>query len=117
MLDQLEQEHRIGAEKIRDLDQALARYQNGGPAELDAFADAVEAYAAMHWTHMRTEETEVLPRAEKTFTADDWKIVDAAFGSHGDPLLGVDRGTQYEALFRRIVNLAPPPIGVGPERY
>ena len=80
-------------------------------------ANAVEAYAAMHWTHMRTEETEVLPRAEKTFTADDWKIVDAAFGSHGDPLLGVDRGTQYEALFRRIVNLAPPPIGVGPERY
>jgi hypothetical protein len=27
----------------------------------------------------------------------------------------VDAGSEYRALFTRIVNLAPPPIGLGPE--
>src|SRR5678816_1472798 len=30
VLDRLKQEHRLGAEKIRTLEQALARYQQGG---------------------------------------------------------------------------------------
>jgi hypothetical protein len=31
-------------------------------------------------------------------------------------LLGAEAGARYDALFTRIVNLAPPPIGLGPER-
>ena len=45
----------------------------------------------------------------------DWKEIDAAFAGHTDPLLGPAAGAEYEMLFRRIVNLAPPPVGVGPE--
>src|ERR1700730_18334682 len=45
LLDRLKTEHRAGAEKIRALEQALARYQQGGAAEFSNFMAAVEAYA------------------------------------------------------------------------
>ena len=116
LLDRLQTEHRAGAEKIRTLEQALARYQQGGDREFSNFLAAVEEYAAFHWDHMRAEEKEVLPLAEKYLSAGDWEAIDAAFLGHADPLLGAEAGAKYDALFTRIVNLAPPPIGLGPER-
>jgi hemerythrin-like domain-containing protein len=115
LIDRLEGEHRAGGEKIRSLEQALTRYRSGGAAEFPAFAEAVQAYASFHWDHMRAEEEELLPRAREHLTADDWREIDAAFSGNADPLVGAAAGADYEALFRRIVNLAPPPIGVGPE--
>lgn len=116
LLNRLEAEHRDGASKIRAVEQALARFQQGGMAEFPAFAAAVDAYADFHWEHMRAEEKEVLPLAEKHLTAGDWEAIDAAFTDHSDPLFGAEAGQAYDQLFRRIVNLAPPPIGVGPVR-
>jgi hemerythrin-like domain-containing protein len=114
LLDRLEGEHWTGAHKIRTLEQALARYQHGGGSEFPDFAKAVEDYAAFHWSHMRAEEDEVLPLAEKHLSAADWEAIDTAFLGHIDPMLGAEEGSGYQALFTRIVNLAPPPIGVGP---
>jgi hemerythrin-like domain-containing protein len=114
LLDDLEAEHVAGAEKIRTLEQSLARYQQGGDAEAGAFIAAVEAYAEFHWKHMGREEKEVFPLAEKHLTEDDWAAIDAAFAGHADPLVGDSSGEDYRKLFRRIVNLAPPPIGLGP---
>jgi len=116
LLDRLQTEHRAGAEKIRTLEQALARYQQGGDREFSRFLAAVDEYAAFHWDHMRAEEKEVLPLAEKYLSAGDWEAIDAAFLGHTDPMLGAESGAKYDALFTRIVNLAPPPIGLGPER-
>ncbi len=62
---------------------------------------------------MRKEEVEVMPAAERHLLPEDWAEIDAAFGSHGDPLFGVDAETEFGTLFRKIVDLAPPPIGVG----
>jgi hemerythrin-like domain-containing protein len=117
LLDRLEGEHSTGAQKIRTLEQTLARYQHGGAPEFSDFAKAVEDYAAFHWCHMRAEEDEVLPLAEKHLTAADWEEIDRAFLSHVDPMHGAETERQYQALFTRIVNLAPPPIGVGPALY
>ena len=117
LLDRLHEEHRAGAEKIRDLEQALSRYEHGGGTGFrDVFVAAVEAFAAFHWDHMRCEEKEVLPLAEKHLTAGDWRAIDAAFTGHTDPLFGAEAGAEYDRLFRRIAMLAPPPIGVGPAR-
>jgi hemerythrin-like domain-containing protein len=116
LLDRLNIEHRAGAEKIRVLEQALSRYQQGGAAESSKFMAAVEEYAAFHWEHMRSEEKEVVPLAEKYLLAGDWQTIDAAFLGHSDPMLGAEAGAKYSALFTRIVNLAPPPIGLGPEQ-
>jgi hemerythrin-like domain-containing protein len=116
LLERLKSEHRSGAEKIRTLALALTRYQQGGAAEFSNFMAAVEAYATFQWKHMGTEEKEVLPLAEKHLTAPDWKVIDAAFLGHTDPMLGTNAGIEYDALFDRIFKLAPPPIGMGPTR-
>jgi branched-chain amino acid transport system ATP-binding protein len=116
LLDRLETEHRAGNEKVRSLEQALARYHAGGSPEFSNFRAAVEAYAQFHWDHMRAEENDVLPLAQKHLTTEDWREIDAAFEGHADPLFGVEAGDRYASLFSRIVALAPPPIGVGPKR-
>jgi hemerythrin-like domain-containing protein len=114
LIDKLLTEHRVGAEKIRALDQALERYRQGGAAAFPAFAEAALAYAAFHWDHMRTEEDQLIPLARAHLTAEDWKVIDAAFTGHSDPLFGAEAEQEYEGLFRKIVDLAPPPLGVGP---
>jgi len=107
-------EHRAGAVKLRQLEQALIRYQQGGRDEFPVFAAAVEAYVAFARNHMRSEETEVIPLAQQHLTPADWAEIDAAFLDHTDPLLGTSARDDFLELFRRIVNRAPPPIGVGP---
>ena len=114
-LDQLEAEHIHGAKLIRDLEQALLRWEMGGQRELAAFAEEVERYADFHWRHMRQEEEVVLPLAERTLMDDDWREIDAAFAGNADPLIARDVEKDFQRLFKRIVNIAPPPIGVGRE--
>ena len=114
LIDRLHSEHAIGAEKIRLLALALAQYEEGGAAQFAAFAEAVSAYAAFHYDHMRTEEDELIPLARQYLTPEDWAEIEDAFAGHTDPLFGVKESAQYTELFRRIVNLAPPPLGLGP---
>lgn len=114
VLDRLESEHRAGAGKIRQLHQALNRYQQGGPLQFQPFQVAVEAYCAFEFAHMRLEEAEMLPMAERYLQREDWVEIDRAFLDHDDPIFGVATSDEYRQLFKRIVNLAPPPIGVGP---
>ena len=116
VLDRLEAEHRDGVKHIQRLKDALARYQHEGAREFAGFAKGVADFASFHWEHMRVEETDVLPRARKHLTSADWTEIDAAFANNEDPLLGESARASYRELFRRIVNLAPPPLGVGPSR-
>jgi hemerythrin-like domain-containing protein len=114
VLDVLEEEHRAGAGHIRALEQALARYQHGGPAEFPAFAAAVEAFGAFQTEHMRREERDILPMARAHLTPADWQVIDAAFTGGAVPLFNDATAESFDRLFDLIVRLAPPPIGVGP---
>jgi len=114
VLDDLEDEHRRGDEMTRELRYLLTRCRVGGAGARQAFVAAVERYAAFHWAHMRKEEDVVLPLALKTLTIADWTAIDAAFSVNDDPLPGVAPRQEFDALFRLIVAMAPPPIGVGP---
>jgi hemerythrin-like domain-containing protein len=116
LLDRLKQEHESGSVKLRQLQQALTRYQHGGRGAFLDFAALVADFAAFHWEHMRLEENELLPLATRHLTDADWDAVDAAFLGHTNPLLGAKQGNEHRDLFRRIVNLAPQPIGVAPVR-
>lgn len=115
LIERLEDEHRAGQRRIRELFQALTRYEQGGAPELYAFCDLAESYVDFELAHMRSEETELLPLAEQQLLAQDWEEIDAAFLDHADPLFGASAADGFRQLFSRIVNLAPPPIGVGPE--
>ena len=112
LLDRLKQEHEQGDVKLGELRQALSRYEQGGHGQFPEFAAQVADFAAFHWEHMRVEENELLPMATRHLTEADWDAVDAAFLGHSDPLLGTEQGKEYQNLFRRIVDLAPRPIGV-----
>jgi len=115
-LDELETEHVQDRELVAGLTDALDRYEKFGREAFDAFDNAVKDYAKFEWSHMRKEEEVILPMAEQALSADDWKAIDAAFRSNEDPIVGVRVSREFRELFKRIVNLAPPPIGVGPEQ-
>lgn len=115
-LDELETEHVQDRELVAGLADALDRYEKFGREAFDAFDNAVKDYAKFEWSHMRKEEEVILPMAEQALSADDWKAIDEAFRSNEDPIVGVRVTREFRELFKRIVNLAPPPIGVGPEQ-
>lgn len=115
LLDGLEREHAVGRERFDELKARWESYR-ADPAALGPFVDGVERYARFHWRHMRKEEDEVLPLAAQALAAEDWQAIDAAFASNSDPVVGVPASKAFRELFKRIVSVAPPPWGVGPER-
>jgi hemerythrin-like domain-containing protein len=114
LLDALHREHAIGRERFAELKAMWERYR-ADPAALPPFVDGVERYAHFHWRHMRKEEDEVLPLAAEALLADDWEAIDAAFVSNSDPVVGVSASRAFRELFRHLVAILPPPLGVGPE--
>jgi branched-chain amino acid transport system ATP-binding protein len=114
VLDDLEREHVAGRAAAEALAGALDEFRKAGAAGQPAFAATLKQFLDFHWKHMNAEEQHVLPAAEQSLTSQDWAPIDDAFGSNQDPLVGVEVTREMRELFRRIVNLAPPPIGVGP---
>jgi hemerythrin-like domain-containing protein len=108
----LKREHEDGARLIRELERALVFVEEGWPKGAPEFRAAVDGYARMHWEHMRAEEKELMPLAERRLTSADWAWIDEAFAANRDPVSGV-KEKDLEALFSRIVSLAPAPIGLG----
>ena len=115
LVEDLQAEHEESARLIRELERALLFFEEGWPAGAREFQQAVEKYADFHWKHMRKEEQELLPMAERYLTADDWALIDAAFAANSDPIAGMHE-RDLEKLFARIVSLAPDPVGLG-ERW
>lgn len=111
LLDRLREDHKVGTQRIRELANALSRYQRGGAAEFTVFLDAVEWYADFQWKHMLCEDSDVLPLAMRCLSDADWQEIDGAFLTNRDPLHGATTADGYTELFRRIVNLTPPASG------
>ena len=113
IIETLEAEHVLGNELIKDLTQALMRYERGEQTEFAGFKSAVDTYADFHWKHMSKEEDVLLPLAEKSLSDADWDHIGEAFRENDNPLFGLKPKEQSEELFQRILNLAPAPIGLG----
>lgn len=115
LVEELHAEHAKGAQLVRDLESALIAYEVNGAAGAPAFDAAVNAYAQFHWSHMRKEEDQVLPLAEKRLTEADWHWIEQAFAGNDDPIADL-REQDFQKLYSRIVSIAPAPIGLG-ERW
>jgi hemerythrin-like domain-containing protein len=113
LLDHLEGDHAAGERNIRDLEHALLGFEMLGEPRREAFERAAARYVDFYLAHMSLEEREILPLAEKVLTPQDWAELDAAFLANEDPLAGAPAQPDYTALFTRIVNLVPAPIGLG----
>lgn len=113
VLDRLDQDHIRGEYNIRELEHTLLAFEMLGEARRAAFEQAAERYVSFYLEHMGIEEREVLPLAEAVLTAHDWAELDTAFEANRDPLTGHEPEPDYRALFTRIVNRVPAPIGLG----
>jgi hemerythrin-like domain-containing protein len=107
LLDSLQNEHQRGTQLVGDLALKLVRFQGGGRAELASFASAVSAYLPFNWAHMRAEEDDLFPIAERFLHPADWAAIEAAFANNDDPIFGRSQDPRYSRVYTRIVNLAP----------
>jgi hemerythrin-like domain-containing protein len=113
VLDRLDQDHAKGEHAIRDLEHALLGFEMMGESRRKVFEDAAQQYADFYFQHMSLEEKQIMPLAEKLLTAQDWAELDEAFAANRDPLTGHEPEDDYRALFSRIVNALPAPLGLG----
>ena len=88
VIARLERDHGQGEHAIRELEHALLAFEVVGEPRCAAFEQAVERCIRFYLEHMASEEQEPLPAARRSFAP----------------------------LFRKILNPAPAPIGLGPAR-
>jgi len=113
VLDQLELDHQGGLAREASLLAALNALNAGMSGAQAGFAQAVNTYASFYWEHMVREETLILPLAERLLSPAQWEAAAAGFAANADPLYGGDTAQDFQALFRRIVNQTPAPLGLG----
>jgi hemerythrin-like domain-containing protein len=115
VIRRLESDHMAGEAKVRELQHLLLSWELLGEGRRPAFEDAAQTYVRFYLDHMRLEEVQLLPVAERELSPADVAELDTAFRHDRDPLAGGTRDPSYERLFTRILMTAPVPIGVGPE--
>ena len=88
------------------------------PARFGEFAEAFQQYADFYRGHMMLEEDSLLPLVRQHLTAEDWQTVDREFLAEMQAN-AIDPETQedFKALFAKLVDCAPAPIGFGPRPY
>ena len=113
-IERLDHDHEGGEAAVRELQHLLLAWELLGEARRRAFADALVRYVDFYLEHMRLEEAVVLPAALTYLQAHEWEAINRAFSTN-DLLLtpGVQRDPAFDALYARIVNSAPSPIGLG----
>jgi len=89
-----------GRRSYRVLEQTLTRYEKAVPRSTGVTCVS--------------RKDQLIPLARTHLASANWKEIDEAFAGHWDPLFGGESTGHYDELFRRVVNLAPAPIGVGP---
>ena len=112
LVERLCDEHAEGVGLTQGLRGALDAYRDDA-ATYDAFKATVASYVEFQREHMRTEERELLPLVLDALTAIDWARIDAAFALHKDPMFDDPQEDRFRALFRKILELAPAPMGFG----
>jgi len=113
VIARLDMDHHYGEGRVRALQHQLLAWELLGESRSEAFITTARDYVNFYLDHMRVEETELLPTAERLLSQADWKELDQAFEATRDPLAGGAREPAFDRLFTRIVMTAPAPIGVG----
>ncbi len=102
-IDELEEQHAQGKTQLRNIEQALTRYELAGESALPVLRNSVEGYAAFSADHRRLEEEVILPAAYQWLTEEDWNELDEEFGTNRDPFVGVKVEADLGRLFAMIV--------------
>jgi len=117
VLARLEREHAAAEERIAELEAALHAFASREANGYERLREVFDRYAHFYRQHMRTEEEELLPLAQRYFTPEDWAWVAEGWRQEGeDPLAGCHRDA-WQEIFEKVVRHAPPPIGLGAGPY
>jgi hemerythrin-like domain-containing protein len=102
VIGRIVQEHRV----LENAGETLLKYLDDILEDVVTPRETVEAAAATYLVyyrhHLAAEEAEILPRAARTLTPEDWKAVAAAVPVVADPLFGDDVAERYRELRRRL---------------
>ncbi|MEJ6023575.1 hemerythrin domain-containing protein [Ramlibacter sp. PS4R-6] len=114
VIHKLEGDHMQGEYRVRELQHQLLAWELLGESRRGEFVRSAQDYVRFYLEHMRLEETQLLPAAERVLDEREWAELDRAFEATRDPLAGGMADPGYDRLFTRIVRAAPAPVGVGP---
>jgi len=101
-LARLQQEHRVIAQAGDTLRQLLDAALEGEMVARNEIEMAAATYLVYYGNHIAKEEEDVLARAAKELTLEDWEAVRAAVPTVRDPLFDGDPQERYRALRRQI---------------
>lgn len=102
MLARLGQEHRVIAQAGETLLKALQAILGGAIIARGELEVAAATYLVYYGNHIAKEEEDVLARAAKELTREDWEAVRAAVPALLDPLFDGDPQERYRELRRQI---------------
>ena len=106
VLSRLQQEHRVIARAGANLHERLDAILAGEViAREDVEADAA-TFLVYYESHIAKEESEVLARAAKHLTAEDWQAVREHGQGVADPLFGSEAHERFRELRRQIAREA-----------
>lgn len=111
LIESLELEHKLGYPMVDDLKNLLLGFQRGDAGAREGFVILSNRYVELEWSHIRREEDEFMPIAERCLTLDDWEEINQAFRENDNPLFGIKPKEEAERLYQKILSLAPAPIG------
>ena len=98
VVGRLDADHASGEQRVHELQHRLLAWELVGDTRRAAFEQAARQYVDFYLEHMRVEEVELLPAAERLLGPADWAALDAAFTTGRDPLAGGVREACYDRL-------------------
>jgi hemerythrin-like domain-containing protein len=113
LLDRLDKDHVRSEQAIHQLEHDLLGFEMMGEPRRKPFELSMTCYVSEYLTHMRLEESAILPMAESVLTVDEWQGLDGAFLANHDPLLDYPADEGYSSLFQKILKELPSPLGLG----
>jgi hemerythrin-like domain-containing protein len=113
LIGELRAEHGQSARMTTVLARSLVHYQGGTAAGFAEFSQAVDSYADLVSTHIRKEEEQLIPLAERYLAPEDWQAIGAAFQANDDPLFGDSATREFRRMRHRILNLVPRKMRIG----
>ena len=101
-LERLKQEHRVIANAGEALKELLAEILDDAVVARADVEMAAATYLVYYDNHIAKEETDVIARAARTLTTEDWAAVRDAVPAVKDPLFGEAPEERYRKLRRQI---------------
>jgi len=119
VIARLDADHALSHRAVLDLQHDLLALEMmseaaDAPARRERFEKEMETYIAAYLDHIRIEEVEILPLAERVLTTADWAELDTEFMRNRDPLTHREGDDAFRPLFKRILMTLPAPLGLGP---